>query len=115
VAVEGGAAVSFLFPFWTRWTPEAPPRDDIMAHVVGTQLEMDQRLTSLRKLGAAPADTDASEPAAKASLKERMEFIGWSTLAVLLLTACVAFNLLTMLLLLWGVWWMLQFALGSGW
>ena len=26
VAVEGGAPVSFLFPFWTRWTPDAPPR-----------------------------------------------------------------------------------------
>ena len=57
VAVEGGAAVSFLFPFWTRWTPEAPARDDIMAHVVGTQLEIDKRLASLHALGAASMDS----------------------------------------------------------
>ena len=121
VEVEGGSAVSFLFPFWTRWAPDAPPREDIMAHVVGTQLEITQRLDSLRALGAsmdvALSATDtrpqlrAREHVVKAS-KELMTFIGWGAVALFLVSACVAFTLLTTSLLLWGVWVVLEFVFG---
>jgi Zn-dependent protease with chaperone function len=125
VAVEGGAAVSFLFPFWTRWTPEAPARDDIMAHIVGTQLEFGKRLASLRELGAASTDDAAKMTAVqarpvdrchstRASRKLWVEFIGWGAFALVLVTACVAFNLLMTSLLLWGVWVMLQLVFGRG-
>ncbi len=107
VAVEGGAAVSFLFPFWTRWTPDTPPGDDVMAHVVGTQLDPDQRLTFLRQLGASP-DVGAAGVSGRAShrttLREIARFVGWTTFAVVLVVACVAFNLVAMSFLLWGVW-----------
>ena len=117
VAVEGGAPVSFLFPFWTRWTPDAPPRDDVMTHVVGTQLELDKRLASLRALGASPdvAALDAAAGKRRENAptwrQELPAFLGWSALAFVLVSACVAFNLLTTSLLLWGVWAILQFVL----
>jgi Zn-dependent protease with chaperone function len=119
VAVENGAPVRFLFPFWTRWTPDAPPRDDVMAHVVGTQLELDKRLVSLRVLGASPAETggaqgQSSKAPAAAHGQEVIAFIGWTALAIALVSACIAFNLLTTSLLLWGVWTVLQFVLGGG-
>jgi hypothetical protein len=111
--------VSFLFPFWTRWTPDAPPRDDVMAQVVGTQLEFDKRLASLRVLGASPAETGgapghSSKTAAAAHRQEVIAFIGWTALAIALVSACIAFNLLTTSLLLWGVWTVLQFVLRGG-
>jgi len=111
VAVEGGAPVSFLFPFWTRWTPDAPPRDDAMAHVVGTQLDLDDRLRSLMKLGASPSAIPA--PADRASWKEWMAFSGWTILAVALVGACIAVTLLTTSLFLWVVWTVLAFVFGG--
>jgi Zn-dependent protease with chaperone function len=123
VAVEGGAPVSFLFPFWTRWTPDAPPRDDVMAYIVGTQLELDKRLASLRVLGASATDDTVSVTDVAASptddrvasgWKTSVEFIGWVALALLLVTACVAFNLITTSLLLWGVWVVLKLVFGGG-
>jgi Zn-dependent protease with chaperone function len=107
VAVEGGAAVSFLFPFWTRWTPDTPARDDVTAHVVGTQLDPDQRLKFLRQLGASPNEGAAGvsvRASTRTTLREIARFVGWSALALVLVVACVAFNLLTMSFLLWGVW-----------
>ena len=119
VAVANGDPVSFLFPFWTRWTPETPERDDVMAHVVGTQLDLDKRLVSLRSLGASPAETDAAIAEAKAKGKlgpatfrqELLRFIGWTIVGVALVAGCIAFNLVTTSLLLWGVWAVLQFVL----
>ena len=111
VAVEDGAPVSFLFPFWTRWTPDAPPRDDAMAHVVGTQLDLDDRLRSLMKLGASPSAIPA--PADRASWKEWMAFSGWTILAVALVGACIAVTLLTTSLFLWVVWTVLAFVFGG--
>ena len=119
VGIEGGAPVSFLFPFWTRWTPDAPPRDDVMTHVVGTQLELDKRLASLRALGASPdvATLDAGAGTRHGNVatwrQELPAFLGWSALAFVLVSACVAFNLLTTSLLIWGVWTVLQFVLGA--
>jgi Zn-dependent protease with chaperone function len=119
VAMEGGAPVSFLFPFWTRWTPDAPPREDVLAHVVGTQLEFDKRLASLRALGASPdvaiagsAGASQKEDAAGRRRDLRM-FLGWGAIAIALVAACIAFNVLTTSLLLWGVWVVLQFLLGG--
>ena len=43
-----------------------------------------------------------------------MGFIGWVALALFLVTACVAFNLMTTSLLLWGVWVVLEFVVGGG-
>ncbi|HKY22996.1 MAG TPA: hypothetical protein VJM31_17410 [Vicinamibacterales bacterium] len=114
VEVEGGAAVSFLFPFWTRWTPDAPPRDDIMEHIVGTQLELERRLASLRALGATFTGGVVAIADESPQWKQQVAFIGWGVLALLLITACVAFNLLTTSLLLWGVWAVLHYVLGGG-
>jgi hypothetical protein len=111
VAVEGGAPVSFLFPFWTRWTPDAPPRDDIMAHVIGTQLELNDRLRSLTRLGASPSVISA--PPGPASWQEWMTFAGWMLVATALVGACIALNLLATSLLLWAVWAILTFVFGS--
>jgi Zn-dependent protease with chaperone function len=111
VAVEGGAPVSFLFPFWTRWAPDAPPRDDVMAHVVGTQLDLDDRLRLLMKLGASPSAVPA--PADRASWKGWMVFCGWTILAVALVGACIAVTLLTTSLFLWAVWTVLAFVFGG--
>jgi Zn-dependent protease with chaperone function len=119
VAVENGAPVSFLFPFWTRWTPDAPPRNDVMAHVVGTQLELDKRLRSLRVLGASAAiavvDSAPADPVTEAARRraELKTFIGWGLVAIALVFACIAFNLFTTSLLLWGVWAVLQFVFGG--
>jgi Zn-dependent protease with chaperone function len=117
VAIEDGAPVSFLFPFWTRWTPDAPPRDDVMTHVVGTQLEFEKRLASLRVLGASPTETagkSAKTPQTAAEKRQELfTFIGWGLLAIGLVAACVAFNLLSTSLLLWGVWAVLRFVLGG--
>lgn len=108
VAIDNGAAVSFLFPFWTRWTPEAPARDDVMAHVVGTQLELDRRLASLRALGASPDVASARPAPAAATLGTRaralLAFLGWGTVAIALVAACIAFTLATATGLLWVVW-----------
>jgi Zn-dependent protease with chaperone function len=119
VAVEGGAPVSFLFPFWTRWTPDAPPRDDVMAHVVGTQLDVDKRLASLRALGAAPDAIAADSQTAKrqqdaATFRQDLfTFLGWGAVAIALVVSCIAFNLLTTSLLLWAVWAVLQLIPGG--
>ncbi len=117
VAIESGAAVSFLFPFWTRWTPDAPPRDDIMAHVVGTQLELDKRLASLRRLGA--SSEAVSTPTVKGvdapdvtTWRSVLSFAGWTVVALALVSACIAFNLVTTSLLLWGVWSVLLLVFG---
>ena len=120
VAVENGAPVSFLFPFWTRWTPDAPERSDVMAHVVGTQLELDKRLRSLRALGASAAiavvDGAPADPVAEAAKRreELKTFIGWGLVAIALVFACIAFNVFTTSLLVWGVWVVLQSVLGGG-
>ena len=120
VAVENGAPVSFLFPFWTRWTPDAPERSDVMAHVVGTQLELDKRLRSLRALGASadvatvggvPADPVAESGKRREELKT---FIGWGLVAIALVGGCIAFNLFTTSLLLWAVWAVLRMLFGFG-
>jgi Zn-dependent protease with chaperone function len=119
VAVEGGAAVSFLFPFWTRWTPDAPARDDVMAHVVGTQLEVGKRLASLRALGASPGVVEGDSHAPKhpedaATWRQHLfTFLGWGTVAIALVAACIAFNLLATSLLLWAVWAVLQLIPGG--
>jgi hypothetical protein len=116
VAVEGGAAVSFLFPFWTRWTPDAPARDDAMAHVVGTQLELDKRLASLRRLGASADNQGGSAPPVArpnaTSPRDVAAFVGWTILAVALIASCMVFNLMTTSLLLWGVWALLRLVFG---
>ena len=111
VAVDGGAPVSFLFPFWTRWTPDAPPRDDIMTHVVGTQLELDDRLRSLTRLGASPSAVSAGPD--RATWQEWTTFAGWTLVAVSLVGLCIALNLLATSLLLWAVWGVLTFVFGS--
>ena len=120
VGVENGAPVSFLFPFWTRWTPDAPERSDVMAHVVGTQLELDKRLRSLRALGAsahvATVGGVLADPVADSG-KRREEltmFIGWGIVAIALVFACIAFNVFTTSLLIWGVWVVLQSVFGGG-
>lgn len=120
VAVENGAPVSFLFPFWTRWTPDAPERNDVMTHVVGTQLELDKRLRSLRALGAsadiAVVDGPPADPVAEAATQREAlkTFIGWGLVAIALVFACIVFNVFATSLLIWGVWAVLQVIFGGG-
>lgn len=108
VAVEHGDAVSFLFPFWTRWTPQAPERADVMAHVVGTQLDFDKRLASLRALGASPAvasiDASTASQTPPTRARELLMFLGWGAVAIALVAACLAFTLGTATGLLWALW-----------
>ena len=49
---------------------------------------------------------------AKTTLIEVRDFIGWGALAILLIASCVAFNLLTTSVLIWGVWSVLQLVFG---
>ena len=76
-------------------------------------------LASLRALGASPdvAAIDAAAGQRRVNAapwqQELPAFLGWSALAFVLVSACVAFNLLTTSLLLWGVWTVLQFVLGA--
>jgi Zn-dependent protease with chaperone function len=113
VAVEGGEPVSFLFPFWTRWSSDAPPRDDVTGYVVGMHLELDQRLASLQALGALPTGGVKSS-GGQTTPKELPEFISWASLAIGLVAVCVAFNLIATSMLIWGVWSLLHLVLGAG-
>jgi hypothetical protein len=89
-----------------------------MTHVVGTQLEFEKRLASLRVLGASPTETSGRSSAQPETAAEKRQalvtFIGWGFVAIALVAACVAFNLLSTSLLLWGVWAVLQLVMGSG-
>jgi hypothetical protein len=111
VAIEGADPVSFLFPFWTRWTAEVVPKgDDVTSNLVRMHLPLEKRLGALLRLGASP-ESIADAPATKddpTTARDVLQLAGMTLLAVALVGACIAFSFLTMALVLWGLWALLQ-------
>ena len=83
--------------------------------------EAEARLASLRALGAMPVaasqDSSRSRPPAGAPARgtrvgDVLQFTGWLMAAVLLVAACIAFNLMATSALVWAVWALLGAVLG---
>jgi Zn-dependent protease with chaperone function len=109
VEVPGGEPVSLLFPVWTHTTRSREDRTDIVGQVVGLQLEPEERMANLRRLGSTVAAAVPVRP--RDSWRDVAMFFLWLAVAVGGLAFLAALSLGGMGLLLLFVWWIFDLLL----
>ena len=109
--VPGGEPISLLFPVWTLPRDVREDRTDIVGHVVGLQLEPEERMAHLRRLGSNVTAVVPAKP--RDTWKDVAMFLLMVAVAVGGLAFLAAMSLGGMGLLLLLVWWVLDLLLVS--